>query len=176
MLPPPIHGPSLLSTVSMLFQWAPISLPLNFCSPCWFYHQQNPHLYPALHCLWTVPLWMPYFSQILETSSVSPSLVVVQPLNRVQLFATPWTAGHQAPLSSTTSWSLLKCMSIESVMLTILSSATPFSFCLKSFPVSRSFPMSQLFKSGGQSIGTSQYIFALGFGLVLGCTMQHVGS
>ena len=104
---------------------------------------------------------MPYFSQILETSSVSPSLVVVQPLNRVQLFATPWTAGHQAPLSSTTSWSLLKCMSIESVMLTISSSATPFSFCLKSFPVSRSFPMSQLFKSGGQSIGTSQYIFGL---------------
>ena len=36
---------------------------------------------------------------------------------------------------------------------TILSSAVPFS-CLQSFPVSRSFPMSQ-FSSGGQSIGTS---------------------
>ena len=31
--------------------------------------------------------------------------------------ATPWTAAHQAPLSSTVSWSLLKFMSIESVML-----------------------------------------------------------
>ena len=35
----------------------------------------------------------------------------------VGLFATPWTAAHQAPLSSTISWSLLKPMSIESVML-----------------------------------------------------------
>ena len=32
---------------------------------------------------------------------------------------------------------------------------TPFSFCLQSFPASGSFPMSQLFKSGGQSIGAS---------------------
>ena len=35
----------------------------------------------------------------------------------VGLFATPWTAAHQAPLSSTISWSLLKFMSLESVML-----------------------------------------------------------
>ena len=39
--------------------------------------------------------------------------------------------------------------------LTISSSATPFSFCLPSFPASGSFPKSQLFTSGGQSIGTS---------------------
>ena len=42
--------------------------------------------------------------------------VVVQSLSRVQLFATPWTAAHQASLSLTISWSLLKLMSIESVM------------------------------------------------------------
>ena len=42
-------------------------------------------------------------------------VVVVQSLSRVQLFATPWTAAHQAPLSFTISWSLLKLMSIESV-------------------------------------------------------------
>ena len=35
------------------------------------------------------------------------------------------------------------------------SSAAPFSFCLKSFPASESFWMSQLFTSGGQSIGAS---------------------
>ena len=35
---------------------------------------------------------------------------------RVWLFATPWTARHQASLSFTVSWSLLKLMSIESVM------------------------------------------------------------
>ena len=42
--------------------------------------------------------------------------VVVHSLSRVQLFATPWTAAHQTSLSFTISWSLLKLMSIESVM------------------------------------------------------------
>ena len=40
----------------------------------------------------------------------------VQSLSHVQLFATPWTAARQASLSITNSWSLLKLMSIESVM------------------------------------------------------------
>ena len=40
----------------------------------------------------------------------------VQSLSRVQLFATPWTAARQASLSITRSQSLLKLMSIESVM------------------------------------------------------------
>ena len=40
----------------------------------------------------------------------------VQLLSRVWLFATPWTAACQASLSITNSWSLLKLMSIESVM------------------------------------------------------------
>ena len=40
----------------------------------------------------------------------------VQSLSRVQLFATPWIAAHQASLSITSSWSLPKLMSIESVM------------------------------------------------------------
>ena len=38
---------------------------------------------------------------------------------------------------------------------TISSSAAPFSFCLKSFSASGSFPMSLLFASDGQSVGTS---------------------
>ena len=38
---------------------------------------------------------------------------------------------------------------------TNLSSVIPFSFCLKSFPATGSFPMSQFFASGGQSIGVS---------------------
>ena len=38
---------------------------------------------------------------------------------------------------------------------TISSSVIPFSSCLQSFPVSRSFPVSQLFASGGQIIGVS---------------------
>ena len=43
--------------------------------------------------------------------------VVVQLLSFVWLFGTPWTAAHQASLSSTISWSLLKVMSIESMIL-----------------------------------------------------------
>ena len=47
-------------------------------------------------------------------------------------------------------------MSVESMMHpTILSSVIPFSSCLLSFPATGSFPVSQLFRPGGQSIGTS---------------------
>ena len=48
--------------------------------------------------------------------SVLPRAVVVRSLIRVQLFATSWTAARQASLSITNSQSLLKLMSIESVM------------------------------------------------------------
>ena len=68
---------------------------------------------------------------------------------------TPWTAALPASLSFTVSWSLFKLISIESLMLSSSSSAALFSSCLQSFPASGSFPMSQLFASGGQSIGTS---------------------
>ena len=40
----------------------------------------------------------------------------IQSLSRVRLFVTPWTAAHQASLSITNSWSLLKLIFIESVM------------------------------------------------------------
>ena len=54
--------------------------------------------------------------------------------------ATAWTEAHQAALSITNSRSLLKFMSIESVMHpTILSSVAPFFFCLQSFYASGSF-------------------------------------
>ena len=82
--------------------------------------------------------------------------IVVQSLSCVSLFATPWTAAHQAPLPSTIPWILLKFMSIESVILSnILSSASLFSFCLQSFLSSGSFPVSWLFASGGQSMRAS---------------------
>ena len=45
-----------------------------------------------------------------------PSVSSVQLLSRVRLFVTPWTAAHQASLSISNSQSLLKLMSIESVM------------------------------------------------------------
>ena len=67
-------------------------------------------------------------------------LFVVQSLSHVRLFVTPWTAALEASLFFTVSQSYLKLMS---------------TVCLLFFPVSRSFPMSQLFTSGGQSFGVS---------------------
>ena len=75
----------------------------------------------------------------------------VHSLSHVWLFVTPWTVALQASLSITNSQSLLKLMSIASVILpTISSSVIPFSSCLQSFPASGSFQMSQLFASGGK--------------------------
>ena len=48
--------------------------------------------------------------------TIEPSVQLVQSLSHVQLFVTPWTAASQASLSIINSWSLLKLMSIESVM------------------------------------------------------------
>ena len=44
---------------------------------------------------------------------------------------------------------------------TISSSVVTFSSCLQSFPASGSFPMSQFFESGGQSIGVSAWTSVL---------------
>ena len=93
---------------------------------------------------------------------------VVQPLTRVQLFGTAWTAAHQASLSFTISRSLLKLMSTESVMLSNISSfAAPFSYP-QSFPRSGSLPVSHLSASGGQSIGasTSASVLPMNSGLI----------
>ena len=44
-------------------------------------------------------------------------VVIVHLLSCARLFVSPWTATHQDPLYSTTSCSLLKYLSIESVMV-----------------------------------------------------------
>ena len=85
------------------------------------------------------------------------SVRLVQSLSHVLLlFATPWTAARQASLSITNSRSLLKLMSIELVMPSnyhIL--CCPLLLPPSIFPASGSFPVSQFFISGGQSIGVS---------------------
>ena len=49
------------------------------------------------------------------------------------------------------------CPLSQRCYLTISSSASPFSFCLQSFPATGSFPMSQFFASGGQNIGVFSF-------------------
>ena len=109
----------------------------------------------------------PFLYSCLETSSL------VQSLSHVWLFATLSTVASQASLFITNSWSLLKLRPIESVM--------PFNRLILSrplhqlsiFPVSATFLMSQIFASGGLSMGASasasvlpmnsQDLFPLGF-------------
>ena len=68
----------------------------------------------------------------------------------------PWAIAHQASVSITNLQSLLKLISIQSVMLSNHSfSVIPFSSCLLYFPTSGSLPMSQFFILGDQSIGTT---------------------
>ena len=79
----------------------PLSAPLVLRSLC-STSQQPAQLQPCSTTCWTR-------GSRLQFSSV-------QSLSRVRLFVTPWTAAHQASLSITNSHSLLKLMSIESVM------------------------------------------------------------
>ena len=96
-----------------------------------------------------------------DTERLSVQFSSVQSLSRVWLFSTPWIAARQASLSITNSRSSPKLMSIESMMpsshlilcrpLLLLPPIPPFPWW-KSI---KSFPMSQLFARGGQSIGVS---------------------
>ena len=68
--------------------------------------------------------------------------VVVQSFSCVQLFATPWTGALQASLSFTISWSLLKPMSIESVM-----SSNPLILCCPLLLLPSIFPSIRVFSN-----------------------------
>ena len=74
----------------------------------------------------------------------------------VQLFSTPWTAARQASLSVKKSWSLLKLMSIESVMPSNhLNLCHPLLLLPSIFPRIRVFSNESVLSSGGQIIGVS---------------------
>ena len=52
----------------------------------------------------------------MEIENLANQFSSVHSLGCVQLFATPWTAAHQASLSITNSWSLLRLLTLESMM------------------------------------------------------------
>ena len=98
----------------------------------------------------------------------------VQSLSWVQLFVTPWTAAHQASLSITNSWSLLKLMSIESMMpFNHLILCCPLLLLPSIFPSIRVFSNESVLRIRWPSIGVSasasvlpmniQYWFPLGW-------------
>ena len=104
----------------------------------------------------------------------------VQLLSSVRLLGTPWTAACQASLSITPRVYSNSCSLSWWCYPTISSSVIPFSSNLKSFPASGSFQMSQLFTSGGQSIGVSASTAVLPMNIQdwfpLGWTPKGVGS
>ena len=70
--------------------------------------------------------------------------------------STPWTAARQASLSFTISWSLLKYVHwVNDAIQPPHPLLPPLSSCPQSCPASGSFPVSQFFTTGGQSIGAS---------------------
>ena len=79
----------------------------------------------------------------------------VQLLSHGRLFATPWTAARQASLSPAPRACSNSCPWSQWCHPTISSSVVPFSSHLQSFPASGSYPMTQFFTSGDQSIGVS---------------------
>ena len=86
-------------------------------------------------------------------SSVQSSSI--QSLSHVCLFVTPWIAARHASLSPTPRVHSDLRPSSQWCHPAISSSVVPFSFCPQSLPASESFPVSQLFAWGGQSIGIS---------------------
>ena len=84
------------------------------------------------------------------------TVVVVPLLNHVWLLRPHGLQHARFPCPSTTPKACSKlCPSSWWCHPTISSSVVPFFSCLQSFPASGSLPMSQLFTSGGQSIGVS---------------------
>ena len=83
------------------------------------------------------------------------SIQSVQSLSHVQLLVTKWTAAHQGFLSINNSRACSNSCPSSDGHPTISSSVVPFFSCLQSFPAPGSFPVSQFFTSGGQSIGVS---------------------
>ena len=112
------------------------------------------------------PSWLLYLL-VIETETVKTLTLIentikvakgdmcVQSLTCIQLCWT-WASAHQASLSFTVSQSFLKSMSIESVMLSIHPIlCRPLLLLPSIFPSIKAFSTSQLFASGGQTIGAS---------------------
>ena len=101
----------------------------------------------------------PHFTLDVQPSSIE---VVVQSLSCVQLFVTPWTAAHQASLSFTISWNLLRLMPIELMMPSNhLFLFLPLLLLPSILPSISVFSNKSLFTSGGQIVGASASTSAL---------------
>ena len=116
----------------------------NRTSHIHFWLSSNCGRYPILQCV-----KISQGRNLLQLSSV-------QLLSRVRFFATLWTAACQASLSITKSRTLLKLMSMDSVMPSNhLILCHPLLLPPSIFPSIRVFSSESILHSGGQSIGAS---------------------
>ena len=93
----------------------PMVYPLCVYSCCFFCLNAHPPASLSVQTIWDLGSLL-RLSLCTALSTLSQRLHSVQLLCDVRLFATQWTAAHQASLSITNSRSLLKLMSIELVM------------------------------------------------------------
>ena len=115
----------------MLAIWSLVPLP--FLNPVWTSGSSR-----FTYC-WSLA-WRILSITLLACERSVP--VPVQLLSCVRLFATPWTAAHQASLSITNSWSSPKPMSIELVM-----PSNHLIFCCPLFLLPSIFPSTRVFSS-----------------------------
>ena len=81
-----------------------------FCRSIFDAYQNEPYQLQVMGLSITISMFLRFIFKPDQFSSF-------QSFSCVRLFVTPWTAAHQASLSITNSWNLLKLMSIKSVML-----------------------------------------------------------
>ena len=149
--------PSILRTFFILQNWNSVPIKQPFSLPS---SPPAPGNHQSSFCFCEFD----YSKYFMEIEACSICLFVtglfqfssVQSLSHVWLFATPWTAARQVSLSIINSQTLLKLLSIESVMPSNhLILCHPLSSHFQSFTASGSFPMSQFSASGGQSARVS---------------------
>ena len=106
----------------------------------------------TLHFLFFLSFFSPFLPFFLFC------FIAVQLLCRIWFFVIPWTANTRLPCPSPSPRVCSdSCPFSQWWHPTTLSFVISFSYCLQSFPASGSFPMSQLFASGGQSIGSFSF-------------------
>ena len=117
--------------------------------------------------MWPCPVYTSYAVTISNMTRFPSHSCCCSFAKCIQLFVTPWIAACQVSLSPTISHSLVRFMATESVMPSNhLILCRPLLLCFQSFPASGSFPVSQLFASGGQSMGAWALVLPMSVELI----------
>ena len=132
---------------------APFNHHKSICHYC-LQHLEQSSTHAIQRCI--ILPYLTFSESAKNPLTIATCISSVNSLSYVWLFATPKITAYQGSLSTTNSRSSLKFISIESVMPSSHPNlCCPLLLLPQSLPASGSFPMSQLFARGGQSIGVS---------------------